>query len=197
MTSLLTIVVGLFAIVNPFGAVPVFVSLTQNDSDSWKRNQAMKGSIGMVAILIVFFILGTHLLNFFGISLSGIRVAGGIIILKYGYDLYSTVKNPRDIDMSLKDQDISFSPLAMPMLSGPGSIAFVIGLAAQGGKMNFLLSVIGIIAVGLITFLLLAVSPKILKYMGESGMEKVSKIAGFLTMAVGVQMILSGLKDFF
>jgi len=196
MTSLLTIVVGLFAIVNPFGAVPVFVSLTQNDSNSWKRNQAMKGSIGMVAILTVFLIIGTHLLNFFGISLSGIRVAGGIIILKYGYELYSTIKK-HEIDLNLKDQDISFSPLAMPMLSGPGAIAFVIGLAAQEGKMNFLLSLLGIISVGLLTFLLLAISPKLVKFMGKSGMEKISKLAGFLTMAVGIQMILSGLKDFF
>lgn len=196
MTSLLTIVVGLFAIVNPFGAVPVFVSLTKNDSNSWKRSQAMKGSIGMVIILIIFYILGTHLLNFFGISLSGIRVAGGIIILKYGYDLFNSVKK-EEVSTSLKNKDISFSPLAMPMLSGPGSIAFVIGLAAQEGRIHFFLSIIGIIGVGILTFVLLAISPKIVKYLGSEGMDKVSKISGFLTMSVGVQMILSGLKDFF
>lgn len=197
MNNLLTVALGLFAIVNPFGAIPVFVSMTKNDSYAWKRTQALRGSLGMMVILTIFLLLGSYILNFFSISISGIRIAGGLIIAKYGYDLYS--KNSDDepeLDASVQG-DISFSPLAMPMLSGPGSISFVIGVAAQGGLSSIVTGVGGIAVVGVLTFLLLASAPLLVRYMGKGLMEKISKVAGFITMAVGVQMVLSGLSEFY
>ncbi len=206
MTQLFTIIIGLFAVVNPIGAVPVFVSLTQKDTKSWKRNQALKGAIGMVSILVAFFLAGTYILNFFGISLNGIQVAGGLIILQSGYTMFKSrkeeenkVKFPskKGLPERSSGNDISFSPLAMPILSGPGSIAFVIGLASSHQLWDYAFGITGILCVGLITFLVLLLSPSLVKIMGEKGMDKVSKITGFITMAVGVQMVLNALQQFF
>lgn len=196
MTELLTIVLGLFAIVNPFGAIPVFVSLTQNGTYSWRKNQAFWGSMSMGIILIVFFLLGNYILNFFGISISGIRVAGGLIVLKAGYDLYNRVVD-NNLESETIEGDIAFSPLAMPILSGPGSIAFVIGLSAKNGSYIYLNSLLSIACITLITFIILLLSPKLMKVLGKKGMEKLSKISGFITMAIGTQMVLTGLKSFF
>ena len=114
MTHLLTIVFGLFAIVNPIGAIPVFVSLTEKDTNKWKRTQALRGAIGMVMILMAFFLAGTYILSFFGISLNGIQIAGGLIILKSGYDLFSATKEKKGAKKTQSNgDDISFSPLAI------------------------------------------------------------------------------------
>lgn len=196
MTELLTIALGLFAIVNPFGAIPIFVSLTHSGTDQWRRQQAFWGSITMGLILITFFLLGNYILNFFGISISGIRVAGGLIVVKAGYDLYNANSNTSQSSNN-GNSDIAFSPLALPILSGPGSIAFVIGLSAIPGGIVYFNAILSILLLSIITFLILFVSPKLLKILGEKGMEKLSKLSGFITMAIGIQMILTGLKVFF
>lgn len=195
---ILTIIFGLFAIVNPFAAMPVFVSLTQRDDRSWRRLMALRASITMFAILAIFFFIGSYLLHFFGISIQGIKVAGGLIILKAGYDLYNQHGKSEISLSSNPKKDISFSPIAMPLLSGPGSIAFVIGLSSDMDNFtNYIIAIVSIIVVSVATFLILASSRLIIKVIGESGLEKMSRIAGFITMAVGIQMILTGVKDFF
>ncbi len=196
---LVTIFLGLFAIVNPFGAMPMFISLTANSERSWQKSQALRGSLTMLLILVVFYFAGTYILNFFGISLSGIRVAGGLIIIKAGYDLFNR-ESSEDIAVNLNSsgKDISFSPLAMPMLSGPGSIAFVIGLSAQSIEVSqYFFVVASILAVALITFVILSVSHFFVRVLGTTGMDRISRIAGFVTMAIGVQMVLAGVKAFF
>ena len=149
----------------------------------------------MGIILILFFLLGNYILNFFGISISGIRVAGGLIVIKAGYELYNRFIS-NDMPANIEG-DIAFSPLAMPILSGPGSIAFVIGLSAQQGGMIYLNTIVSILFIVVITFVILLLSPKLMRVLGTKGMEKLSKISGFITMAIGTQMVLTGLKAFF
>lgn len=196
MTELLTIVLGLFAMVNPFGAIPVFVALTHNGTYSWRKNQAFWGSMSMGIILVLFFLLGNYILNFFGISISGIRVAGGLIVIKAGYELYNRIITTK-VDSSVREGDIAFSPLAMPILSGPGSIAFVIGLSAQEGGLIYVNAIASIVFITIITFIILVLSPKLMRVLGTKGMDKLSKISGFITMAIGTQMVLTGIRSFF
>ncbi len=197
-TQLMTILFGLFAIVNPFGAMPVFVSLTHEDPANWKKAQALRGCIVMVVILMVFYLAGVYILDFFGLSIDGIRVVGGIIVMKAGYELFHS-KNERQADvMASGKRDISFSPLAMPLLSGPGAMAFMLSISAEpNGNWTFIWAIISVLFVAVATYFILILSPKLLRYLGKDGMEKIAKMAGFITMAVGTQMILAGLKAHF
>src|SRR5690606_27043254 len=98
---------ALFSVVNPLGAMPVFLALTSNDSPGWRRVQLRKAAIYLACILIVFFLIGTYILNFFGISIEGLRIAGGIIISKSGFDLLrskSSYEKGRAITKRVKEE---------------------------------------------------------------------------------------------
>nr|HMQ62948.1 NAAT family transporter [Flavilitoribacter sp.] len=126
------VLAGLFSVVNPIGVVPVFLAMTPTYTKQERAKTARSTAIYFTLILIVFFVAGTYILGFFGVSLSAMRIAGGIIILLSGYSLLSGKQaEGRAYDKAVEDEaltkpDISFSPLAMPLLSGPGSISLLI-----------------------------------------------------------------------
>ncbi len=201
---------ALFSVVNPLGAMPVFLALTSNDSPGWRRVQLRKAAIYLACILIVFFLIGTYILNFFSISIEGLRIAGGIIISKSGFDLLrskSSYEKGRAITKRVKEEalhkdDISFSPLAMPILSGPGSISLLISLALEISAFWEYAAIVGaIIAIALVTYLILIISPKLVRFLGESGISSLSRMMGFIVLAIGIQFIANGvvpmLKDVF
>lgn len=194
---------SLFSVANPTAAMPVFLSLTSGYSDDERKVTAKWTCIYAFLVLTVFLFAGTIILNFFGISLSGIRIAGGLIIMRTAFSMLnpeSSGKKLTDEDEAaarLKD-DITFSPLAMPMLSGPGSIAVVIGFATQaGGMADFIVHSISIIMVILIAYLMLRLSPAIMKYIGTTGMNVMTRMMGFIALAISVQFILSGIRLYF
>ena len=128
--------IAIFAIMNPIMAVPVFLVLTDNNTEEHRRKMANKASMYAFFILIAFLYGGTYIINFFGLSLEGIRIAGGLMIMSWAFSLLNPETGGRkpsqeDEDDARDKADISFSPMAMPLLSGPGSIAVVIGFASQ------------------------------------------------------------------
>src|ERR1700688_4189608 len=140
---------ALFPIVNPFGGVPLFFALTAGYSNSERNLTAMKTAMYVFGILVVFMFFGRFVLNFFGISLPVLKIAGGLIVAHtaWGMVTASTRITPAESDEAAGKSDISLTPMAMPMLSGPGSIGVVMGLAANAeGPMAYLGLVIGITA---------------------------------------------------
>jgi multiple antibiotic resistance protein len=194
---------SLFSVANPTAAMPIFLSLTQNYSESERKSTALWTSIYMFLILVVFLFAGTAILSFFGISLSGIRIAGGLIIMRAAFSMLNPDKSGKkltdeDEEEAMHKDDITFSPLAMPMLSGPGSIAVVIGFASQAtGMGDYLIHSISISLVVLIAYIVLRLSPAIMKYMGTTGMNVMTRMMGFIALAISVQFILSGIGLFF
>lgn len=192
---------ALFSVVNPLGAMPVLLALTANDSPAWREVQVRKAAIYLACILIVFFLIGTYILDFFGISIEGLRIAGGIIISKSGIDLLrskSEYSKGRAINKKVKEEallknDISFSPLAMPMLSGPGSISLLISLALELTVIwDYLLVIAAVLVMALVTYLILRVSPRLVSFLGESGISALSRMMGFIVLAIGIQFIANG-----
>lgn len=192
---------ALFSVVNPLGAMPVVLALTANDSPAWREIQVRKAAIYLACILIVFFLVGTYILDFFGISIEGLRIAGGIIISKSGIDLLrskSEYSKGRAINKKVKEEallknDISFSPLAMPMLSGPGSISLLISLALELTVIwDYLLVIAAVLTMALVTYLILRVSPRLVSFLGESGISAMSRMMGFIVLAIGIQFIANG-----
>ncbi len=196
----IAVLASLFSVVNPIGVVPVFLSMTSNYSIPARNRTVLSTSIYFIAILLVFFFAGTYILSFFGISVNAMRIAGGLVILNSGYELLSKKPeesrgvSPEVTEEALHKHDISFSPLAMPLLSGPGSISLLIALNAQNRNWeNQLVIALVIVLMGLLVFLILRSAPYLNRVLGVAGMRALSRIMGFIVMAIAVQYIISGI----
>jgi multiple antibiotic resistance protein len=190
---------ALFPIVNPIGGVPLFFSLTGDYSAGERRNTALKVALDVIAILVIFMLFGRFVLNFFGISLPVLKIAGGLIVANTAWGMV-TGSSRITVEESSEAQtkpDISLTPMAMPMLSGPGSIGVIMGLAAHADHfLSYLGMVIGIVALGLTVYLLLALGGPIVKRLGPGAMGAINRIFGFLILAIAVQLVWNGVADF-
>ncbi|MFZ5497123.1 MAG: MarC family NAAT transporter [Verrucomicrobiota bacterium] len=190
--------IGLLPIINPLSAGPTFLAITEGDSEERRREQARKGCIYMVAILVSFLVGGTFIMNFFGISIPGLRIAGGILLTGIGMGMLRAPRNDSPSDAEEREAarrkvDISFSPLAMPMLSGPGSIAVTLGFTSLAtGWTDYLAIIAGIVTVALITYVVLRMSGGLVRFIGPVGVSAMTKIMGFLIMSMGVQFVVNG-----
>ena len=182
--------------------MPVFLALTSAHPIEYRRLMARKACIYVICILAFFLFAGTYLMSFFGFSLISLRIAGGLIVMRSGFHLL----NGTDKSGNLSDQgkqeaivkaDISLTPLAMPLLSGPGSIATTISLATHtNGFLYTLFILLAIVVIGLLSYIILRVSQKLLPILGRAGLEAITKIMGFIAMTVGVQFIVNGVQQF-
>lgn len=193
---------ALFSVVNPLGAVPVFLAMSSGYSKYEIRKTVAQTSLYFFLILTAFFFAGTGILHFFGISLDAMRIAGGMVILASGYSLLEgKFKEGRAINKKVEKEaiekdDISFTPLAMPLLSGPGSISLLIGMYSENPIWVDKMTILGSIAfMAGIVYLILLISPQLYKILGESGLKAISRIMGFMVMAIGVQYIIAGMVN--
>lgn len=191
---------ALFSVVNPLGAVPVFLALTPQNTKDERRQIARHTSLFVALILISFFLAGSLILSFFGISLDAMRIAGGFVILLSGFTLLNgkfsegRAINDQVVEEALEKEDISFAPMAMPMLAGPGSISLLIGLYAEHPAWAEKGLIIGIIILtALACYAILLLAPRLFKVLGVAGLKAISRIMGFLVMAIGVQYITVGI----
>jgi len=191
-------IVALLPMINPLAAAPTFLAITEGDSDARRRAQARKGCLYMVAILVSFLVGGTFIMNFFGISIPGLRIAGGILMAGIGLDMLRTHhadsdEERREREAARRKDDISFSPLAMPMLSGPGSIAVTLGFTSLATTvLDYGAIIAGIVAVAAVTYVVLRISGRIVHLIGPVGVGAMTKIMGFLIMCIGVQFVVNG-----
>src|SRR5262252_5283005 len=172
---------ALFPIVNPFGGVPIFYSLT-SDFPSRERNYtAVKISFYVCAILVFFMLLGRFVLNFFGISLPVLKIAGGLIVGNTAWSMVtasSRMTASESAEATTKD-DISFTPMAMPLLAGPGSIGVVMGLAAHSDSMSAYLGMtIAIVAIALTCYLFLRLGGPLVSRLGPGATGAINRIFG-------------------
>ncbi len=198
-TSATETFLALFPIVNPLGGIPLFFSLTSDYSPQERHQAGLKTALYVVAILVVFMLFGRFVLNFFGISLSVLKIAGGLIVANTAWGMVtgSHRVTMEERSEALTKEDISLTPMAMPMLSGPGSIGVIMGLAAEAdGLVSYIGMVIGIIALGLIVYLLLVLGGPFVKRLGPGAMGAINRIFGFLILAIAVQLVWNGAADF-
>lgn len=190
---------ALFPIVNPFGAVPIFFALTSKSSNSERRRLEMKVAVFVIGILVFFLLVGRFVLHFFGISLPVLRIAGGLIVANAAWGMVTSKSRITDAegDEAITKEDISFTPMAMPMLAGPGSIGVVMGLAANSTNMlAYVGMIIGIVALGLVVYLFLRLGGPLVERLGPNAIGSINRIFGFLILAVAVQLIWDGIAEF-
>jgi multiple antibiotic resistance protein len=193
----LATIVALLPIANPFSTSAVFLSITADNTEIERRNQARRACIYMFSILVAFLVAGTLIMNFFGISISGLRIAGGLMVAKIGLGMLRPPEHTPEEDEAEREArqrpDVSFTPLAMPSLSGPGAIAVTIGLATEADHWSHFGAItLGIALVSLICFIVLAGATRIVKFLGVNGMNALTRIMGFLLLCVGVQFMVNG-----
>lgn len=201
MEVLLATFTTLFSLVNPFGAMPVFLTLTSDDSGTERLRIALRACLYMIAILSVAFLGGQYILNFFGISIQHLRIAGGILLMRSAFDLLTPGANrdrvgPAALEESKLKDDVSFTPLAMPMLSGPGSMAICIGLI-RPSYADKALTLVGFALVALASFAVLASSLRLTRLLGRPGMAALARIMGFITLAIGVNFFATAIGALF
>lgn len=189
--------IGILPIANPFSTSVVFLTITEGFSEDKRRQQARMACVYMAGVLITFLLVGTLIMKFFGISIPGLRIAGGLIVARVGFGMLTPSPEARmsqaSEDEAVLKEDVAFTPLAMPMLSGPGSIAVTIGMATEAeGIAETLAIIVGIVMVAFVSWLVLRASERVVRVLGASGMVAMGRIMGFLLVCVGIQFIVDG-----
>lgn len=191
---------------NPFSTAPLFASLTAGFEARERTRQALMGCVYAFAILVVFLLLGAAIVDFFGISLPGIRVAGGLIISVVGFRMLFPDQraNPNAGVDAPQKQDYSFTPIAMPSLAGPGSISVVLAGAAQissehGQRLYMIYAgvIVGMALTLVIAFFVFRAAASMARFLGPRGIDAMARIFGFLLICIGMQFLLTGIDDFF
>ncbi len=190
----------LLPILNPFSTAPLFLAITEGYDEAERKEQARRGVLYMVAILGVFLLAGTLIINAFGISLPGVRIAGGILVGRVAFRmLYPKDRvglTPEEEKESRNKADISFFPLAMPSLSGPGSIAATISLATIVERWwDYIAISVGILLIAVVVFVSLRLSGGLTRVLGVNGTNAMTKIMGFIIFCIAVQFIVNGVTD--
>jgi len=196
----LSTVAALLPIVNPLSAVGMVVGITANLSDAERVVQVKRACVYMFFILATFLVAGGVIMNFFGISIPGLRITGGLIISYLGFKMLfpdQAMISGQERDEAVHKQDVSFTPLAMPGLAGPGSIAVIIGISTttQAGErvvIDHILVAIGIAITAFISYWVLRAATRLNGLLGATGMNAVSRIMGFLMICIGVQFCING-----
>lgn len=190
-------VIGLLPLINPLASAPTFLAITEGDSRERRLQQLRLACIYMVAILVSFLIGGSFIMRFFGISIPGLRIAGGMLVAGIGSSmLLGTGAGGGDERAEAEaraKRDVSFSPLAMPILSGPGSIAVTIGFTSLATHwIDYVAIILGILVVAIITYTALRLSDRVVQVIGVNGMNAISKVMGFIILCIGIQFVVNG-----
>jgi multiple antibiotic resistance protein len=192
-------VIALLPLINPLASAPTFLAITEGDTRERRMQQLRHACFYMVAILVSFLIGGTFIMGFFGISIPGLRIAGGLLVAGIGSSMLMgpprdpTRRDPAEQEARAK-RDVSFSPLAMPMLSGPGSIAVTIGFTSLSTHWtDYVAIILGIVVVAVITYVALGLSERVVQVIGVNGMNAISKVMGFLILCIGIQFVVNGI----
>ncbi|MCH9660855.1 MAG: MarC family NAAT transporter [Bacteroidetes bacterium] len=205
MDVFLYVFAALFSVINPLGTVPVFVGLTSEETKSERNKTSLLTGINVTVILLISFFAGSYLLKFFGISLNALRIAGGMIIVTSGFALltgnfskHKGMKNKK-VKADLKDREkFSLTPLAIPMLAGPGSISLLITFQQEFSSVSDIITiVIAIFTIGILVFIILRSAHLISKFLGGSGINAISRIVGFIVIAIGVEYITMAIMNVF
>lgn len=198
-----TILIGLFSLINPLSALPIYLGMTQDYSEENKLNTLKRTCIYILIICLVSYYLGVYLLHFFGITIPALRVAGGLIIFRSGWQLLN-LQHKQELQNKIESEggqkeDISFSPLAMPLLAGPGAMSFLITLFSTRSEVineafwQDVSAISAILVVVISIYFVFKYAPKLMKYTGQAGLTSLSKVMGFIVTGIGVQMIISSI----
>jgi multiple antibiotic resistance protein len=196
-----SVFLGFFAIMNPIANTPVFLGLTDGDSEDVRRSVARKALIFSFVIIVVFCAVGKFIFELFGITLSAFRVTGGLLIFLVGFHMLqgeqSRVHQPsaEDVQKHLDAElEVALTPLAMPILAGPGTIATAMNFASGGSMLDFAVTVAAFFLLCAITYAFFVSGERFVKYLGDNGIKVVTRLMGLILAVIGTQMFIAGVE---
>ena len=200
-THVFTVFMGFFAIMNPIANTPIFLGLTEGNTSAVRRGIAAKALILSFIIIMFFALAGKLIFDLFGITLSAFRITGGILIAIVGYKMlhggeHSPVQHPSEADSQKSidaELDVAVSPLAMPILAGPGTIATAMNFSTSGGITEFFVTIVTFFILCLISFLFFISGERLVKYIGDNGIKVITRLMGLILAVIGVQMLINGI----
>lgn len=193
---------AVFFIMDPLGLLPIFVAITAGDDPAKRQRTARRATLIAFGLMTFFTVFGSFVFKAFGISMSALKVAGGILLLMTSMDMLRaqpsrTRSSPEETIESESKEDVAVVPLAMPLLAGPGSIATAMVLAAKGPNWTYAIPVVVSIAITcLVAYLLLRVATRLNRLLGTTGIAVLERIMGLLLAAIAVQFVADGIMMF-
>jgi len=187
-----------FSLINPLGTMPVFMSMTADLTTEERTRTARKASVVAFFTIIAFALTGQVLFNFFGISVHSLRIVGGVIFFIMGMDMLKARLGQvkiKDDEVKKYITDISITPLAIPMICGPGAITNAIVLMEDAHSPALKVVLFAAITLNImLSFLTLYSSSRLIKFLGETGINVMMRIMGLIVMVIAVEFFFSGLK---
>jgi len=202
--ELLKFFVLFFVVVEPISLVPLFAALTEGANEAFRRRMALKAVLIAGAVVLLFAVGGAAFLRVMGISIDAFRIAGGVMLFLIALEMVfaresGTRTTSEELDENLKRTDIAVFPLAFPFIAGPGSLAIVL-LTFGASREDLVLSagLLGVVAVVLaITYVLMRLTPVVMRAMGLTGANVVNRLSGVVLAALAVQFIIDGVSAAF
>ncbi|MFZ2542445.1 MAG: MarC family protein [Gallionella sp.] len=202
-TEQIKYLVGIFAILNPLGAIPIYLSMMTDRRPEVMHRTAFKASVAVAVILTLAVWTGDSLLSFFGIGIPAFRIAGGLLVLLIAIAMFGAMTSPaRHTDAEQAEgeakNDIAVVPLAIPLLAGPGAISLAIVDAHQAGSLpDKIVFSVGIIGVTVIVWLVLRLAEPIGERLGTGGLNIATRVMGLILAAMAVQFMADGMLELF
>lgn len=195
---LTTVFLGFFAMLNPIGNSPVFISMVGNADEKVIKKVALRAVLTAFLIISIFSLFGHLIFRMFGITLPAFQVAGGIIVFFIGYDLLqgkeAGAHQPKKRDSVKSYEDMAVSPLGIPLLAGPGTISTAMNFVGEGNSLYYTLLIILIFALVCgITYIMFILSKKIADKLSPSLILVISRIMGLILAVIAVQMLINGI----
>lgn len=194
-----TVFAGFFAIMNPLANTPVFLALTADDDEPTRRAVARRSLIVAFIIVAVFAVAGQVIFKLFGITLPAFRIAGGILVFGIGYSMLQGKSSPSHSpaettpSSSLEAElSVAISPLAIPILAGPGTIATAMNFVAEGSLLEIAITIITFACLCGISYAFFVSGEKLVRYLGANAIGAVTRLMGLILAVIGVQMFVDG-----
>jgi multiple antibiotic resistance protein len=187
-------------IVDPVALIPTYLAITQGETPEQRRRTAMRACIAAMILLVVFGIAGRLIFRVFGITLPAFRIAGGLILWFVALDMLrgnrTTQESSEEIAEGQEKDDVAITPLAMPMLAGPGAISTVMVLAGQARTVSqHVVVYLSVVLTAFLSWLSLRAGERLVVVLGQTGIRVMTRIMGLLLVAVATQFIITGVRD--
>lgn len=195
LTYSLTVFTGFFAIMNPIANTPIFIGLVQGKSPATKNQIAKVSTLTAYIIVVSFVIIGKYIFQFFGITIPAFKITGGILLFFVGFKMLqserSKIHHIQDTD---NDDSVAVSPLAIPILAGPGTIVTAMNFVTDGSYIHIGIVVVIFAVMILLTYWAFVASEKIMEKLGSNMITVISKLMGLILAIMGVDMLIGGIK---
>ncbi len=204
MLHALTVFMGFFAIMNPIANVPIFLGLTSGDDKQTTRTVALQSLALAFLVIVVFAIAGKVIFELFGISLPAFRITGGLLVFLIGFHMLqgkqSSIHHPNEEDKQKCREaalSVAVSPLAMPILAGPGTIATAMNFSAGGGLAGMVVTIVSFAVLCIITYAFFVFGEKFVTFIGVGALGVITRMMGLILAVIGTQMVIEGLHGAF